>query len=202
MPATELIGELPILQRSPEVTRLLSTEANRFKQNSSKYDGLIYIVYTLSQSRIEPVYIGKATSLCDPNSMALSTASVVPERWSYKNGHLKGLSESLHRDSNSLDTTRKYDRWVETLFTGDRSSLKQSVYLWTQCWGSENTGPYSPYTGVIPTLAELEYRLIGLTYSLFPERLLNNEGVPENPEAYASMRGWIDQGFRQLDDFF
>lgn len=200
-PKRESANGSRILRRSNKATKLLVSEAKVVQDNPRLYDGLIYIVYTTSNSTIEPVYIGKSSSLCTANIDSKEEYSAIPERWSYNDGHLKKLSEYLNHNSNLSNFEQKYEKWGNTIFSSDRRTLEQDVYLWTKAWDSQTAGPYTPYIDVFPTLEELEYQLIGLAYTLYPEYLVNRVGVPKNPEAYAKMREWIPSDFRRLDDF-
>ncbi len=98
-------------------------------------------------------------------------------------------------DPTPLFATRGPGPGVELSEYGRR--LRRPVYLWIRAW-NRSEGP-SPDTD--PYLAELEYQLVGISYELFPEILLNTEGVPSNPTAYARMRGWTDDDQASLDDF-
>jgi hypothetical protein len=71
------------------------------------------------------------------------------------------------------------------------------VYVWIRAWDRSQ----GPYPDTYPDLAELEYQLVGIAYELFPETLLNTEGVPNSPTACARMRGWFDGGRTSLGDF-
>jgi hypothetical protein len=68
-----------------------------------------------------------------------------------------------------------------------------------KAWEVGGVGPYTPSTGASPFLEELELQLITLTWELFPEILLNTDGLPYNPEAFAHLRGLSDQS--DLADF-
>jgi hypothetical protein len=200
-PKCESVNGSRILRRSNKATKLLASEARIVQDNPRLYDGLIYLVYTTSNSTIEPVYIGKSTSLCTTDIDSMGEYSAIPERWSHNGGHLKKLSKYLNHKSCASNIEQKYEKWGNAIFSTDRRTLKQDVYIWIKAWDSQTSGPYTPYIDVYPTLEELEYQLIGLAYTLYPEYLVNREGVPKNPKAYAKMREWIPSEFRRLDDF-
>lgn len=151
---------------------------------------------------VVPRYLGKCgkfgASGTDLNSNLrnVDTNDGKLARWGYGNYyHFGDLSSAAFRD----DGPGKYDRWVAALFAStDPPRLREPVYFWVEPWA---VGTEGPYPDTRPYLEELEYQLIGIAFELYPERLLNTEGVPTNPEAYAKMRGWTDREDTRLSDF-
>ena len=74
------------------------------------------------------------------------------------------------------EDTRKL-AWASDLFEQGPCKLKDQTYLWARAWNQElHTGPY----GYIAYLSGVEPQLIGLVYSVFPDHLLNKDGVPND----------------------
>ncbi|AFK18521.1 hypothetical protein E6P09_07025 [Haloferax mediterranei ATCC 33500] len=195
-----------ILRRSERMERMLREAGGRVvadhERRNGRYEGLVYMMYTLDGDEVVPRYLGKCgkfgASGTDLNSnlRSIETNDGKLARWGYANDyHLGDLSAVIFREGSS----QKYNHWVAELFdTTDPPTLREPVYFWVEPW---EVGTEGPYPDTRPYLEELEYQLIGIAFELFPERLLNTEGVPTNPEAYAKMRGWTDREETRLSDF-
>ena len=204
----------PVLRRSDAMDERLQsaveTVVDNHKTRSGEYDGLVYLMYALEGSRVVPYYIGKTGTFrraddgLSANLDAVSATGGKFARWGYGDAyHIGDLSAAVLADCDSVDATRhsdpkdKYRRWAKQLFEPGTRRLRRPVHIWIRAWDRSE----GPYPDTYPFLAELEYQLVGIAYELFPETLLNTEGVPNNPTAYARMRGWIDDGRTSLDDF-
>ena len=204
----------PVLRRSDAMDERLQsaieTVVDDHKTRSGGYDGLVYLMYALEGSRVVPYYIGKTGTFrraddgLSANLDSVSAAGGKFARWGYGDAyHIGDLSAAVLADCDGVDTTNhsdpkdKYRRWAKQLFEPGTRRLRRPVHIWIRAWDRSE----GPYPDTYPFLAELEYQLVGIAYELFPERLLNTEGVPNNPTAYARMRGWIDDGRTSLDDF-
>ena len=64
--------------------------------------------------------------------------------------------------------------WTDTLFENDSRMLREPVYFWARAWREDDTGPFY---GFETSLEALEYYLIDLASDLYPEHVLNTEGV-------------------------
>ncbi len=204
----------PVLRRSDAMDDRLGdaidTVIADHEARGGEYDGLIYLMYALEGSRVIPYYIGKtgtyrrADAGLSANLDGVSSTGGKFARWGYGDAyHIGDLSAAVLKECDDVDTTNhadpkeKYERWASRLFEPRTRRLRRPVYIWIRAWDRTE----GPYPDTYPYLAELEYQLVGIAYELFPETLLNTEGVPNNPEAYARMRGWIDDGRTSLDDF-
>lgn len=204
----------PVLKRHSRMEEMIRTEGQKvvddYSARGGTYEGLIYIMYTLEDEEVIPYYIGKCgkhkrnSDELNSNLENISTNDLKLARWGYgRYYHLGNLSAAvLDYDSLSrVDRTGvsgKFERWAKILFEPGTKHLKKPVYLSVKAWSTDDVGPY---VDIHPYLAELEYQLIGFAYELYPETLLNTEGVPNNPEAHAKMRGWIEDGRTELADF-
>ena len=204
----------PVLRRSDEMDQRLrdavETVVNDHEARGGEYDGLVYLMYALEGSRVVPYYIGKTGTFrradegLSANLDSVSAAGGKFARWGYGDAyHIGDLSAAVLADCDDVDTANhsdpkgKYRRWATRLFEPGTRRLRRPVYVWLRAWDRSE----GPYPDTYPYLAELEYQLVGIAYELFPETLLNTEGVPNNPTAYARMRGWIDDGRTSLEDF-
>lgn len=204
----------PMLRRSDAMNaRLLDaveTVVTDYQRRGGEYDGIVYLMYGLDGDRVVPYYIGKSGMLGDADDSLNANLQNVSDtggkfaRWGYGDDyHLGDLSAAVLADCDDADTANhsdpkgKYQNWAETLFYPGTHRLRRPVYFWVRSWDRSE----GPYPDTHPYLAELEYQLVGIAYELFPERLLNTEGVPNNPTEYAKLRDWIDDDRTSLDDF-
>jgi ABC-type cobalt transport system substrate-binding protein len=204
----------PVLRRSDAMDRRLrdaiDTVVEDHRTRSGEYDGLLYLMYALEDSRVVPYYIGKtgtfrrADAGLSANLDGVSATGGKFARWGYGNAyHIGDLSAAVLDDCDDVDAANheepkaKYEAWATRLFEPGTRRLRRPIYIWIREWDRSE----GPYPDTYPFLVELEYQLVGIAYELFPETLLNTEGVPNNPTAYARMRGWVDDGRTSLDDF-
>ncbi|ELZ86731.1 hypothetical protein C453_06329 [Haloferax elongans ATCC BAA-1513] len=196
----------PVLERGHRMERVLREAGGRVvadhERQAGRYEGLVYMMYTLDDDAVVPRYLGKcgkfgaSGTALNSNLKSVETNDGKLARWGYgRYYHFGDLSAAVFSD----DGPGKYDQWVSELFeSADPPRLREPVYFWVEPW---EVGTEGPYPDTRPYLEELEYQLIGIAFELFPERLLNTEGVPTNPEAYAKMRGWTDREDTRLSDF-
>ena len=204
----------PVLRRSEamnaRLTKAVETVVEDHETRRGEYDGLVYLMYTVEESQVIPYYIGKTGMYRRSDDGLSANLRNVSEtggkfaRWGYGNAyHIGDLSAAVLDACEGVDAsnhdapTEKYRTWARRLFEPRTHHLRRPVYFWVRAW-DRSEGPY-PDTN--PYLAELEYQLVGIAYELFPETLLNTEGVPNNPTAYAKARGWIADERTSLDDF-
>lgn len=215
---TERFGNGPykrdVLKRSADMERLVIEQAEKvetdFHERGQQYEGVVYLMYWLDPNDdVVPLYIGKSGKFestgynLNPNLKYIRERKSRFARWGYGTAfHIGGLSETYFDSSweSTGETPRSSKgRWIQTLFEPKSRRLKQDVYLWMKAWEVNDIGPYTPETEASPYLEELEHQLIALAWELYPDLLLNTEGLPYNPEAYARLRGWTDQS--DLTDF-
>ena len=175
-----------LLKRSEDMEALVSNEVKRltddFEARTNLYEGIIYMMFWKDGESIVPLYIGKSEKL-GLNKSDLSTNLTDPRgkfaRWGYNYAYHVGDLSAVVCEGHSPDKgTPKYRQWAEKLFTSYPSSapaLSQSVWFWAKAWKAGETGIWEDFG---PTsLTFLEYLLIGVASDLFPEDLLNREGV-------------------------
>ncbi|MBV0924751.1 hypothetical protein KTS45_11125 [Halomicroarcula limicola] len=215
---TEQFGNGPherdVLKRSAAMERLVIEQAENvetdFHERGQRYEGVIYVMYWLGSNKdVIPLYIGKSGKFAssgyklNPNLKYIRERKSRFARWGYGTAfHLGGLSQAYFDsawESTGETPGSSKGRWIRTLFEPKSRRLKRNVYLWMKAWEVDDIGPYTPDTGASPYLEELEQQLIALAWELYPDLLLNTEGVPYNPEAYAHLGGWTDQS--DLTDF-
>ena len=215
---TERFGNGPhkrdVLKRSAAMERLVIEQAEKvetdFHERGQRYEGVVYLMYWLdSNDDVLPLYIGKSGKFestgykLNPNLKYIRERKSRFARWGYGTAfHMGGLSQTYFDSAweSTGETPRSSKgRWIQTLFEPKSRQLKRDVYLWMKAWEVDDIGPYTPDTGASPYLEELEHQLIALAWELYPDLLLNTEGLPYNPEAYARLRGWTDQS--DLADF-
>jgi hypothetical protein len=99
-------------------------------------------------------------------------------RWGYNYAyHLGDLSAALLPGHRVLGTP-KYARWSKALFECSPTPnprLRFDVRFWCTAWGPEAVGIWPEFYPC--PLAFAEYLLIGVAGVLFPNDLLNEEGV-------------------------
>ena len=175
-----------------------------------EYDGLVSLIYVTENGAVIPYYVGKIGTVrraddgLSANLDSVSETGGTFARWEYGDAyHIGELSAAVLAGCDGIDATNhgdptaKYRRWATRLFEPGTRRLRRPVYVWIRAWDRSE----GPYPDTYPDLAELEYQLVGIAYELFPETLLNAEGVPNSPTACARMRGWFDGGRTSLGDF-
>jgi hypothetical protein len=100
-------------------------------------------------------------------------------RWgsnsAYHVGDLSAVVCPGHAESR---ITPKYQRWAAHLFSDHPSArplLRRPLYFWATAWGPASRSIWPEYGS--SSLSFQEYLLIGVASDLFPEVLLNDEGV-------------------------
>ena len=177
-----------ILRRSSAMEALMRQEVKRVvddhKAGIGLYDGIIYMMHTRgSNGGVVPCYIGKAETIgktsgvLSANLMRLATDSSKFGRWGDNYAyHIGDLSSVVLPGHDATVQTEKYRSWATALFEDlntDRPRLRQPVFFWVKAWRKDDVGIWTEFG---PTrLSFLEYLLIGIASSIFPE-LLNREG--------------------------
>ena len=180
-----------LLKRSPEMEQFVISTAEKivsdWKLHNQVYEGLIYLMFRKDpKGRIIPLYIGKTETYgknagnLSANIENLNSNRGKFARWGdgYQY-HIGDLSAVVLGHSEKAKT-RKYQTWAETLFekfpviAPELPKLKEQVYFWTKAWNKEDIGPWEDFG---PTnLTFLEYLMIGVASSVYPENVLNKEG--------------------------
>lgn len=175
-----------MLKRSDEMEALVRQQSaivvNDYQRGTNQYDGLIYMLFWKVNNEITPLYIGKAEKYGKKGgnlSENLKGDSGKFCRWGYNYAyHIGDLSAIVCPDHLAEKRTRKYEKWADKLFETvqtDKPVLRQEVYFWISPWSKNWTGVWKDFGQT--SLTFLEYLLIGLASEVFPESLLNDEGV-------------------------
>jgi hypothetical protein len=181
----------PVLERRSDMEAELVSAGRRvvedWQAGDDRYDGVIYIMYTIDNSEIIPRYIGKSAKYgrdgksLNSNLKNIRTNRSKMARWGdaydYHIGELSRAVLGHHKmeQVNSNDEPRqKYADWAEALFVDNSRQLSHPVYFWAKAWHSDDTGPFHDFD---TKLGGLEYHLITLASELYPDQLLNSEGT-------------------------
>jgi len=177
------------LRRSAAMEALMRREAKTVvddhKNNTGRYDGIIYIMHTrATDGIIIPRYIGKSetvgktSGVLSVNLSRLETDTSKFGRWGDNYAYHIGDLSSVVLPGHEIDVKPlKYQFWAEALFettNSERPRLRQPVYLWVKAWRKDDIGVWKEFGQT--RLSFLEYLLIGLASSLFPGEILNREG--------------------------
>ena len=155
-----------------------------WKNEKDELDGLIYMMFLKDSGNVLPLYIGKAETIGKGNRnlsaniknlhQDLSNFARWGDNYAYHIGDLSAAVLSGHA-TNKIN--RKYLDWAKALFNKfptSRPQLKQKVYFWTTAWNKTDIGVWKEFGST--RLTFLEYLLIGVASSVFPDLLLNREG--------------------------
>lgn len=176
-----------ILSRSELMESMVVSQTNILLDDIShkrdRFDGLIYMMFTREDNDVIPLYIGKAESKGRSNPISANIKDVARvkdkfARWgdNYQY-HIGDLSASVLLGHETKYVTQKYQQWAASLFVTypvERPQLKKDIWFWCKAWNRNDVGIWPEFG---PTrLTFLEYLLIGVASSLFPQALLNREG--------------------------
>jgi len=178
-----------ILKRSQEMEALVIHEVERvitdFNKGTNVYEGLIYLMFWKQDNRAVPLYIGKSEKFgkrgrnLSENIRDINRNKGKFCRWGYNYAyHIGDLSAVVCEGHLKDKINPKYQKWAKTIFKSFPSKtpeLKRPVYFWITAWEKGNIGPWKEFGET--SLTFLEYLLIGLCSCLFPEIILNEEGV-------------------------
>jgi len=155
-----------------------------YSSGNDLYEGLIYIMYRLSNN-VAPLYIGKSEKYgrysgnLSENIKGIANNKYKFCRWGYGyDYHIGDLSAVICKGHSENKVRNKYRKWADSLFVDYPSSspkLKYPVYFWIKAWEKGEIGIWEDFGST--SLTFLEYLLIGIASDLFPEHLLNEEGV-------------------------
>ena len=177
-----------VLERSALMEALIINESDKllydWEQGTNRYDGLIYMMYRVSDENVVvPMYIGKTETIGKNNNLSANIKSLKTDkgkfaRWGNQHQyHIGDLSAATLPHYPDEKITRKYKNWAYALFEETPSAhpkLKNPVYFWAKAWRPDDVSIWSEFS---PTrLTFLEYQLIGVASTLFPNDLLNEEG--------------------------
>ena len=182
-----------LLERSKHMEELVINEVEKvlddYQSGKDSYEGLIYMMFWMSENySVIPLYIGKSEKYGRKgNNLSANIHSIRKNfdkfcRWGNNyEYHIGDLSAAVCPGHHDTKINRKYIRWGNRLFTNLPSTqpkLRQEVYFWIKAWKKGDIGIWQEF-GSTP-LTFLEYLMIGVASSIFPETLLNEEGVNRN----------------------
>lgn len=182
-------NERLLLQRSQEMDRLVITETNKvlkdFETGAKKYDGLIYMMFWVEDGSVIPLYIGKSEKIGRRGGNLSANIDNIERnigkfsRWGYNYAyHLGDLSAVVCPGHPPKKITQRYRKWANRLFVSWPNStlrLQSETHFWIKAWSQDSVSIWKEYGRT--SLTFLEYLLIGVASDLFPETLLNREGV-------------------------
>ena len=177
-----------VLVRSSQMEEAILKETDKlvedYQTGANLYDGLIYIMYRRDVSTVVPLYIGKAETIGKSTNLSANIMNIHRDkskfaRWGDNYAyHIGDLSAATLPGHSQEKVSNKYSKWAEALFSSHPSyepQLRTPVFFWCKAWSDVDVGIWREFG---PTkLTFLEYLLIGVTSSLFPNDLLNTEGV-------------------------
>ena len=185
----------PFLRRSTAMEAMVGQAAAEvLAAPPQDAEGLLYLMLRLDhQGGVVPIYIGRAGrhgkngALVSANLEGIRPASHSTgwtngrkfARWGYGYAyHVGDLSCAVLPGHEPRQPAPKYRRWARHLFEEVPSTAPRArfdVRFWCAPWGPASVGIW-PEFGAWP-LAFIEYLLIGVESLLFPDDLLNEEGV-------------------------
>lgn len=180
-----------ILRRSESMEGFVVKEVSKviddFNSELNLYEGLIYVMYYLENDLVIPLYIGKSEKYGKQgNNLSANIKGIDKSgnkgnfcRWgdnyAYHIGDLSAIVCPNHQENKKQ---RKYKKWASKLFEtypDVNPKLKQNVFFAINAWQKGNVGIFPEFGDT--TLTALEYQLISVAATLFPQDLLNQEGV-------------------------
>jgi hypothetical protein len=192
---TKTIGvtsQRTILRRSDQMESMIRTETDTlvhdWTNERDEFDGLIYMMFLKESEEVVPLYIGKTETIgkgdrnLSVNIKNLHSDLSKFARWGDNYAyHIGDLSAVVLSDHNEKKIHKKYINWAHTLFVDfsisnqhSQPKLKQEIYFWTKAWKKTTVGIWEDFGAT--RLTFLEYLMIGVASSVFPDTLLNKEG--------------------------
>ncbi|MGM9322245.1 hypothetical protein [Deinococcus aquaticus] len=144
------------------------------------WQGFLYVMHTGQGDALIPRYIGKAEKkgVKHPVSANLVRLHSDPSkfgRWGYNKAyHVGELSHAVFGEAfTSGKASANYLRWAAALFvTLDPPVLRAPLWMTLIPWRDGHRGP----SGLIGSLAAVEYEVIALAAAAHPAELLNVQG--------------------------
>lgn len=178
-----------VLKRNKLMENLIIREVNKtiedYEKNTFIYDGLIYMMYKKENNSIIPLYIGKSEKFGkNKQNLSINIKDIEKNsgkfcRWGYNYAyHIGDLSAVVLNGHDETKITNKYTAWANSLFINKKTNspqLKTNIYFWIKAWNNSDIGLWQDFGKT--SLTFLEYQMIGVCSKLFPNDLLNFEGV-------------------------
>lgn len=184
--------QLPYLKRSAQMESIVKKNVQLLKDDYTgeqpEYDGVIYMMYWRNNQEIIPLYIGKSEKFGKGyGNLSNNINATQFLRWGYGYAyHMGDLSAVVCNNHFPERQTRKYQKWANKLFVPpfptNVPTLVNETFFWMRAWSGKSNGIWKEYGET--SLTFLEYLLIGVASKLFPDTLLNLEGVNRSGTAY------------------
>ncbi len=179
-------NERLMLRRSGAMeAKLIDTVNAVLSAPATKYEGILYMMHRIGPAgRVVPLYIGRAGrhgrlgAAVSANLTNMERNKGKFARWGYNYFYHMGDLSAASLPGHTVGGTEKYRNWAKALFECSPSSapvLRFDVRFWCTAWGPEAIGIWREFNPC--PLAFAEYLLIGVAGVLFPNDLLNEEGV-------------------------
>lgn len=177
----------PMLRRSAAMeTMVIEAVDAVLSAKASSAEGLIYMMHRIDeQGRVVPLYVGKAGrhgrsgAAVSANIASIRANAGRFARWGYNYAyHVGDLSAATLPGHAAAKVQPKYGRWARRLFGESPTVTPRPIVeprFWCAAWGPSSPNIWREF-GACP-LAFAEYLLIGVAGLLFPNDLLNDEGV-------------------------
>ncbi|AIZ45127.1 hypothetical protein QR90_08445 [Deinococcus radiopugnans] len=144
------------------------------------WQGFVYVMFTGPEDHLVPRYIGKAERRGVRNTLSANLARIRTNmdkfgRWGYNSAyHLGELSHAVLAGAfKPGPPKRNYTRWRDALFVSSHPPvLRTPVCVHLLPWRCGMRGP----SGLVGSVAAVEYELIALAGAAYPAELLNTRG--------------------------
>ena len=184
-----------VLCRSREMEKIIIQASDEltcdWEAKNSKFDGIIYLMFCKRPNGgALPLYIGKTEKYGkNQQNLSVNIKNLANDRnkfarWGDNYQYHIGDLSSVVLGHSGAKKPEKYQRWANKLFvdfpvTGAQlPELKNPIYFWCKNWQATDVGPWEAFG---PTnLTFLEYLLIGVASSAYPNEVLNVEGQNRN----------------------
>ena len=176
-----------VLCRSAAMESMLLAEASKaiadLHEGRGNIDGVIYMMLKIDRGAVIPLYIGKAGTVGKTEGKLSANMENLTRdrgkfcRWGDNYAYHVGDLSAVVLGHSGDKQVEKYRRWADALFVSyptDTPILKEDIRFWCTAWSSKKIGIWEDFGPV--GLKFLEYLLIGVAGTIFPQHLLNSEG--------------------------
>jgi hypothetical protein len=189
-----------LLQRSAAMEEVLAAAAETVIQDydsrRAEFEGILYLMHLLEGDQVLPLYIGRAGKIGVNGGLSANLQRIRANlgkfaRWGSNYAyHIGDLSAVVCPGHSPAKQSPKYARWAQRLFhavPSENPQLRREVRFSALPWRAEGPSIWRDYGR--SSLAFQEYLLIGVASDLFPEHLLNDEGVNRRRLANTPLEG-------------
>jgi len=156
-----------------------------YENETEEYEGLLYMMFWEDNGKVLPLYIGKAEKYgkneknLSANLKGVSNGNNLANfcRWGHNYAyHIGDLSAIVCQGHPEKQKKPKYEAWAKKLFSNrDSRLLSQSVFFWMKAWAKTDSVRHETFGHTKLTFSES--LLIGIGSTLYPDEILNTEGV-------------------------